>query len=167
MKAIHDVLNGRRMTPCGPGLGLEVGDSLHFFSVHPEQDDTLAYFEDLSNKPITEASVLRAGIKSGLLDIIHTWGNYSKGELFSANRRSGRQRSWINTGCGFPSGRIMATGTISEPGTDRCAGRCHGAFIAPRRPQQSARISRRHCPADRHRYVWIKGCRRFPARSAN
>ena len=83
MKAIHDVLNGRQMTPCGPGLGLEVGDSLHFFSVHPEQDDTLAYFEGLSNKPMADASALREGITSGLLDIIHTWGNYSqKGGFF-------------------------------------------------------------------------------------
>jgi hypothetical protein len=83
MKAIHDVLNGRKMTPCGPGLGLEIGDSLHFFSVHPEQDDTPAYFDGLTNKPTPDAPALREGISSGLFDIIHTWGNYSqKGGFF-------------------------------------------------------------------------------------
>jgi len=83
MKAIHDVLNGRKMTPCGPGLGLEIDDSIHFFSVHPEQDDSLAYFEGLTHQPAADAPALREGLKSGLLDIVHTWGNYSqKGGFF-------------------------------------------------------------------------------------
>jgi hypothetical protein len=78
MKAVHDVLNGSRMTPCGPGLGLEVGDSFHFFTVHPQQDDTLAYFDGLTPLPSAAAPALREGIASGLLDILHTWGNYSQ-----------------------------------------------------------------------------------------
>lgn len=83
MKAIHDILNGRKMTPCGPGLGLEVSNSLHFFSVHPEQDETLSYFEDTSDKPSSDAPALRQGIESGLLDSLHTWGNFSqKGGFF-------------------------------------------------------------------------------------
>ncbi len=78
MKAIHDVLNGRKMTPCGPGLGLEIGDSFHFYSVHPEQDDTLSYFKGTSNKLTEDAPALREGIISGLLDTLHTWGNFSQ-----------------------------------------------------------------------------------------
>jgi hypothetical protein len=78
MKAVHDVLNGHGTTPCGPGLGMEVGDSLHFFSVHPQHDDTLTYFEGLTSQPGPAASHLRDGIKAGLLDTLHTWGNYSQ-----------------------------------------------------------------------------------------
>ncbi|RJP79162.1 MAG: hypothetical protein C4524_05805 [Candidatus Zixiibacteriota bacterium] len=78
MKAVHDVLNGRGSTPCGPGLGMEVGDSLHFFTVHPQQDDTLAYFQGLSNILADHAPALREGLQAGLLDILHTWGNYSQ-----------------------------------------------------------------------------------------
>lgn len=83
LKAIHDVLNGRKDTRCGPGLGLEIGDSFHFYSVHPEQDDTLSYFEGTSGKPSADASALRDGMAAGLLDTLHTWGNYSqKGGFF-------------------------------------------------------------------------------------
>ncbi|TKJ41545.1 hypothetical protein CEE37_02990 [candidate division LCP-89 bacterium B3_LCP] len=83
LKAIHDVLNGTKDTPCGPGLGLEVGDSFHFFTVHPQQDDTLSYFDGLTKRRSSAASVLREGVKSGLLDTIHTWGNFSqKGGFF-------------------------------------------------------------------------------------
>ncbi|MCX6639760.1 MAG: hypothetical protein NTW14_04675 [bacterium] len=78
MKAIHDVLNGRKMTPCGPGLGMEIGDSIHFYTAHPQQDDTLSYFEGTSETPIDAATLLRDGIASGLLDTMHTWGNYSQ-----------------------------------------------------------------------------------------
>jgi hypothetical protein len=83
MKAVHDVMNGHATTPCGPGLGLEIGDSMHFFSVHPQADDTLAYFDGLTNQPGPAASALREGIQAGLLDTLHTWGNYSqKGGFF-------------------------------------------------------------------------------------
>ncbi|MFH1862231.1 MAG: hypothetical protein ABH878_05400 [bacterium] len=83
LKAIHDVLNGSRETPCGPGLRLEIGDSLHFFSVHPDQDDTLSYFEGFYRKAMADAPALRDGIASGLLDTLHTWGNFSqKGGFF-------------------------------------------------------------------------------------
>ncbi len=78
MKAVHDVLNGRKMTPCGPGLGLEVSDSMHFFSVHPQQDDSFAYFVGLSHQPSEFASALREGMQCGLLDTLHSWGNYSQ-----------------------------------------------------------------------------------------
>lgn len=78
LKAIHDVLNGRGVTPCGPGLGLEVGDSLHFYSVHPEQDDTLSYFERTSNRRSAYAEALREGMAAGLLDTLHAWGNFSQ-----------------------------------------------------------------------------------------
>jgi hypothetical protein len=83
LKAVHDVLNGTGDTSCGPGLGLEVGDSVHFFSVHPQIDDSVSYFEGLTNQPGASASALRDGIKAGILDTLHTWGNYSqKGGFF-------------------------------------------------------------------------------------
>ncbi len=83
LKAIHDVLNGRKETPCGPGLGLEIGDSFHFYSVHPEQDDSLSYFEGTGTKIAGHAAALREGIEAGLLDTLHTWGNFSqKGGFF-------------------------------------------------------------------------------------
>lgn len=83
LKAIHDVLNGERKTPCGPGLGLEVGESLHFYTVHPEVDDTLSYFQGTSNQLSETAPALRDGIEAGLIDTLHTWGNFSqKGGFF-------------------------------------------------------------------------------------
>jgi len=78
MKAMHDVLNGTGDTPCGPGLGMEVGDSFHFYSVHPQQDDSFSYFDTLGGKPSSAAAPIREGITSGLLDTMHTWGNYSQ-----------------------------------------------------------------------------------------
>ncbi len=89
MKAIHDVLNGRKMTPCGPGLGLEVGDSFHFYSVHPQRDDTFSYFKGTTKTPSEDAPAIREGIAAGLLDTLHTWGNFSqKGGFF---RRHAKQ----------------------------------------------------------------------------
>ncbi len=78
MKAVHNILNGVGDTPCGPGLGMEVGDSFHFYSVHPEQDDTFSYFRDSSFRPSQDAAGIRAGIASEILDTLHTWGNFSQ-----------------------------------------------------------------------------------------
>jgi hypothetical protein len=57
---------------------LETGDSLHFFSVRPEVDDTLSYFRDTSGQLSEYAPALREGVASGLIDTLHTWGNFSQ-----------------------------------------------------------------------------------------
>ncbi len=90
MKTIHDVLNGRKDTPCGPGLNLETGDSFHFYSVHPEQDDTFSYFHGDTKKVSRYAAAIREGISAGILDTMHTWGNFSqKGGFFREHAERG------------------------------------------------------------------------------
>lgn len=157
MKAVHDVLNGHGTTPCGPGLGLEVGDSMHFFSVHPECDDTLAYFEGLTGQPGPAASRLRDGIKAGLLDTLHTWGNYSqKGGFFREQAEIAAQEmqkynlkfsAWTNHGDrhNFQNlGRADSLGDVRETSSVR---------------GDKSRVLEYHADLTRRigiRYLWIK-----------
>ncbi|MCH7526567.1 MAG: hypothetical protein IID39_03935, partial [Planctomycetes bacterium] len=75
---IHRFLNTRRSTPLGDGLGLPIGDSYWMYTVRPEHDPGFAYFEDLEGNPSAVAPRMREMMHAGLLDVLHTYGNFSQ-----------------------------------------------------------------------------------------
>lgn len=76
--AIHRFLNTDKPTPFGDGLSLPIGDSFWMYSVWPDHDPGFAYFEDLAGKPSPIAPRIREFIEAGVLDVLHTYGNFSQ-----------------------------------------------------------------------------------------
>lgn len=70
---VHDFMNGRGLTPLGPGLGLEVTDACFFFAADPAR--SLAYFEGLSTRPSRDAGWLAELLRLGWIDTVHAWGD--------------------------------------------------------------------------------------------
>lgn len=70
-------LNTRESTAIGPGLGLEVGDAFWFWSDHGGEQPG-SYFEGLTEKPSPFAPWIRALGRSGHLDTLHSYGNFSR-----------------------------------------------------------------------------------------
>jgi hypothetical protein len=106
---LHSYVNGRGPTALGEGLGLEMGDSFFFFSVRPDHDLAFSYFDDLEGKRRTrEARVMDELMRTGYLDVLHSWGNYSvKGGFRRAQAEAAAAvlrelgnpvRVWINHG---------------------------------------------------------------------
>ena len=62
----------------GQGLGLEIGDSFWMFSVNPDTDDSFSYFEGTTSDPSSHAGMIAEGIRSGYIDCLHSWGNFSQ-----------------------------------------------------------------------------------------
>lgn len=68
-------LNGP--TELGDGLGLETGNSFWFYS--DAADRSLSYFQDHSGRPSKDAPAIRELIRSGYIDVLHTYGDFNRG----------------------------------------------------------------------------------------
>jgi hypothetical protein len=77
----HRFLNGRMDTPLGQGLGLEVGDSFFLFRSE-DSPNTFSYFANLSERPSALAPLIREYARCGLLDTLHTYGDFSSPDDF-------------------------------------------------------------------------------------
>ncbi len=75
---LHRFLNTSQDTALGQGLNLDVSDSFWFFSCKPEINDSFTYFDGLSFEPSRYAPLIRELVHEGLLDVLHTWGNFSQ-----------------------------------------------------------------------------------------
>ena len=73
---IQKFLNTTRETSIGKGVGLEIGNSFWMYSA--DLKDNFTYFKGLTPGPSENASIIRDFIKSGYLDVIHTFGNFSR-----------------------------------------------------------------------------------------
>ena len=134
--AIHRFLNTTAPTPFGDGLGLPIANSFWMFSVQPEHDPGFAYFADMEGTPSPIAPRVRELFHAGLLDVLHTYGNFSQHGGFrrrhaeiAANemlRWGMRPRVWVNHGdChnfqnihGTESDATFAGGRLSRRGAD-------------------------------------------------
>lgn len=77
MRHTHRFMNTRADTPAGPGLGLDVANSLWVFK--PEASRDIALFtrsgDDIS--PARELEELAFYARSGWIDTLHSYGNFS------------------------------------------------------------------------------------------
>lgn len=70
---MHRFLNTSHQTPYGPGLNLDITDSFWFY----DQLHKFSYFADYSDQPSEQAPYIRELIQCGLIDALHTWGDFS------------------------------------------------------------------------------------------
>jgi hypothetical protein len=98
-------LNTYDTTSIGPGLGLEVGYSFWFYD--PQKLHRFTVFSDTTTELSPWAPLLEEGIRSGYLDILHTYGEFSFGgfrrefarwAVDFMERESLRLYVWINHG---------------------------------------------------------------------
>ncbi len=83
---IHTFLNTRDDTIFGPGLGLPVGDSFWMYDRPGISNAAFSYFEDLNGKPSSYAPMIRDLIQAGILDVMHSYGNFPAISDFSRKR---------------------------------------------------------------------------------
>ncbi len=106
--ALHRFLNTTQSTPLGDGLGLPVGNSYWMYTVRPDNDPGFAYFDDLDGRPSAFAPRMREWMRAGLLDVLHTYGNFSQHGGFrrvhaeraaaELTRHHVRPAVWVNHG---------------------------------------------------------------------
>lgn len=87
-EAIHRFLNTKEQTSSGPGLGLDISDSMWIYNFN--DDDTIHDFEGHSNDHVMsylwQDSVIKHGkaiekyYKAGWIDSIHTYGDFSSAD---------------------------------------------------------------------------------------
>jgi hypothetical protein len=80
---IHSFLNTKRDTPLGEGVNLELSDSFWFYSNKNTPDHAFSYFTSDGNSQSKYAPQIRELIKAGYIDVLHTYGNFSKYGGFS------------------------------------------------------------------------------------
>ena len=117
-------LNTRESTPLGPGLGLEVGESFWFYSDHFDEQPA-SWFQGLGDRPSPFAPYFAALGRSGHLDTLHSWGNFSRHGGFTRAHaeRAARvlrdegfvPRVWVNHGGGHDFQNLwMGCGDLPE-----------------------------------------------------
>lgn len=75
---VQKFLNTVKETPLGKGLGLEIGNSFWFYSDPANPDHALSYFEPDKRTLSPYAENLRELIRAGYLDVLHSYGNFSR-----------------------------------------------------------------------------------------
>lgn len=113
---IHSFLNSKENTPLGRGLGLELADSFWFYSNRNTQDHAFCYFEEDNKTPSKYAPAIRELIKTGYIDTLHSYGNFSKFGGFSRqlaercleelDKHSLKLETWVNHGDEYNSQNI-------------------------------------------------------------
>lgn len=78
----HRYLSGRRETPLGQGLGLDVSASMFLFS-SPDSPNRFTLCSGLGTAPSSEASLLCQLAHAGIIDTLHTYGDFSSPDHFS------------------------------------------------------------------------------------
>ncbi len=119
-EAYHRFLNTKEVTPAGPGLGLDIGDSawLYIASDYPEKIDqeghsieySMSFFQGL-DPSLKNADKISHYFKVGWIDSLHTFGDFSRNDrriLFTRdlaiaawkamNQRGFKPKVWINHG---------------------------------------------------------------------
>jgi hypothetical protein len=111
---IHRYLNTTDMTTMGPGLGLDIADSMWMYDSsdeHPSADmpSSMAYWKGVKPGVIKDAEQIRQYIDKGWIDSLHTYGNFNstkgpftrelaKATLDELSSRQIRLDTWIDHG---------------------------------------------------------------------
>jgi hypothetical protein len=80
---IHRFLNTTQQTSMGPGLRLPISDSFWMYDQPGSQNAAFSYYSDLKGTTSPESSIIRDFIRAGILDVMHTYGNFAKKEDFT------------------------------------------------------------------------------------
>ncbi len=80
--AIHRFLNSKQNTEMGPGLGLPIGDSFWLYDEPGIPNSAFSYFVDQSGKESEVAAPMRELIQAGILDVMHSYGNFHAANNF-------------------------------------------------------------------------------------
>lgn len=80
---IHKFLNTTQETSMGQGLGLPIGNSFWMYDRPDIADHAFAYFKNLNGKESRAAPIIRNFIKAGILDVMHSYGNFASATDFS------------------------------------------------------------------------------------
>lgn len=75
--AIHRFLNTTRVTPWGPGVGLEIADTFWLYRAAGQSIPGFSYFEGTSATPGPWAPTLRDFLRAGFIDTLHAYGDFS------------------------------------------------------------------------------------------
>ncbi|MCP4591595.1 MAG: hypothetical protein GY842_12715 [bacterium] len=159
-RVLHRYLNTSKTTPFGDGLGLPLGDSFWMYTVNPDQDSGFAYFADLEGTPSAAAEPMRELMRAGVLDVLHTYGNFSQRGGFRrehAERAADELRAhdiqprvWVN------HGDCHNFQNIHGPSRQRhCAGGCEYSSGADGIPVRNLEY---HLDITRElgvRYLWV------------
>ena len=70
-------LNTNQNTSMGPGVNLPIGDSFWMYDNPEIADHAFSYFKDLQGNISSTAPVIRDFIKAGIIDVMHSYGNFS------------------------------------------------------------------------------------------
>lgn len=113
-KIYHQFLNTKENTAYGQGLGLDVGDSMWLYmgDDYSNANNVMTYYKGINVNKINDASQIIHFIKSGWIDCIHTFGDFSaanqRGTLFkrklavdgwkTLNDIGFKPKVWINHG---------------------------------------------------------------------
>lgn len=74
---IHKFMNTTETTDLGEGLGLAIGDSFWMYDKPGLANSAFAYFADLGGKQSAAAPIIRDFIRAGILDVMHSYGNFA------------------------------------------------------------------------------------------
>jgi hypothetical protein len=80
---IHKFLNTNQNTEMGAGLGLPIGDSFWMFDRPNLTNAAFSYFENLRGKASQAAPIIRDFVRAGILDVMHSYGNFATMIAFS------------------------------------------------------------------------------------
>ncbi len=75
--AIHKFLNTDQETAMGNGLSLPISDSFWMYDQPNLSDSAFSYFENLKGKPSKAAPIIRDFVRAGILDVMHSYGNFA------------------------------------------------------------------------------------------
>ncbi|NOZ61808.1 MAG: hypothetical protein GXO74_09010 [Calditrichaeota bacterium] len=81
--SIHKFLNSDKTTPLGNGLKLPVGDSFWFYDNPSYPNAAFSYFKPDKITPSEFAPQIRLLIRAGILDVMHSYGNFVSEDEFS------------------------------------------------------------------------------------
>ncbi len=74
---IHKFLNTDQDTKIGAGLGLPIGDSFWMYDRPNLTNAAFSYFENLKGRESEAAPIIREFIRAGILDVMHSYGNFA------------------------------------------------------------------------------------------
>ena len=81
--AIHTFLNSTKATDFGEGLGLPISDSFWMYDNEKYENSAFSYYRSDKKTPSMYASQIRELIQAGVLDVMHSYGNFASKEEFN------------------------------------------------------------------------------------
>jgi len=105
---IHQFLNSNQKTILGQGLSLPIADSFWMYDKPEIVNSAFSYFKNVEGEESENAPIIRDFIRAGLIDVMHSYGNFAYATEFSRklatqaleelNRHNLKLKVWTNHG---------------------------------------------------------------------